>query len=131
MSLENHISLRQTRVARHSLLLSSLPRLHPNNVLGIKSFADQFMCRSLEDACDKYIQIHFMEVSKSEEFLSLDEDRVTAILARDQLHITGEEQVCFTHCVHHIVLIKAMAIGRLLIYYLILLCRFSRRPSTG
>ncbi|ELU00416.1 hypothetical protein CAPTEDRAFT_151000 [Capitella teleta] len=68
-------------------------RLHPNNVLGIKSFADQFMCRSLEDACDKYIQIHFMEVSKSEEFLSLDEDRVTAILARDQLHITGEEQV--------------------------------------
>jgi uncharacterized protein YpiB (UPF0302 family) len=64
-------------------------------VLGIQTFADQFMCNSLSDACGKYIQIHFTEVSRSEEFLSLDEDRVKEILSRDQLHITGEEQVRF------------------------------------
>lgn len=75
------------------LIFLSSYRLHPNNVLGIQSFADQFMCPALVDACQKYIQKHFLEVSRTEEFLGLGAGEVKEILGRDQLHVTTEEQV--------------------------------------
>ena len=62
-------------------------------MLGIRSFADQFVCPSLTDACNKYLQKHFVEVSKSEEFLSLTVKELGDIISRDELHISSEEQV--------------------------------------
>ncbi len=74
-------------------LLNIFSRLHPNNVIGIRSFSDQFMCTSLLEACNKYLQKHFVEVSRSTEFLGLGETEVAELLNKDELHVTSEEQV--------------------------------------
>lgn len=68
-------------------------RLHPNNVLGIRAFSDQMMCSNLVDACNKYIQKHFVDVSKSEEFLNLSKKEILDVISLDELHVTSEEQV--------------------------------------
>ena len=67
--------------------------MHPNNVLGIRAFSDQLMCSSLVDTCNKYIQKHFVDVSKSDEFLSLSKKEVLDIISLDELHVATEEQV--------------------------------------
>ncbi|XP_064467369.1 kelch-like protein 18 isoform X2 [Ornithodoros turicata] len=68
-------------------------RLHPNNVLGVRSFADTLGCSALVDAANKFIQKHFLEVSHSEEFLSLPLYEAAEIISWDQLYVTSEEQV--------------------------------------
>jgi len=68
-------------------------RLHANNVLGIKAFADTLGCDTLVEASKKFIQKHFQEVSKSDEFLSLDFNDVIDIIAKDELNVSGEEDV--------------------------------------
>ncbi|XP_064644346.1 kelch-like protein 18 [Lineus longissimus] len=68
-------------------------RLHPSNVIGVRAFAEQFMCSSVVDAANRYIQKYFMEVSKSEEFLALAKVDVIDIVSRDELYVTSEEQV--------------------------------------
>jgi len=68
-------------------------RLHPNNVIGVRSFGDQFMCTSLVEACSKYIQKYFVDVARSEEFLSLELKDIVEILSNDELHVSSEEQV--------------------------------------
>ncbi len=32
-------------------------RLHPNNVIGVRTFAEQLMCQTLVDDTNKYIQV--------------------------------------------------------------------------
>lgn len=68
-------------------------RLHPSNVIGVKAFADTLSCVSLVDAAYKYIQKHFVEISKSDEFLSLPFAEILDIVGRDELHVTNEEEV--------------------------------------
>ncbi|XP_064610470.1 LOW QUALITY PROTEIN: kelch-like protein 18 [Liolophura sinensis] len=68
-------------------------RLHPQNCLGLRKFADQYMCTSLVESANKYIQKHFQAVSKGDEFLSLSKAEVLDIISRDELHVTSEEQV--------------------------------------
>ena len=68
-------------------------RLHANNVLGVKSFADTLGCHTLVEASKKFIQKHFKEVSKSDEFLSLDFSEIIEVVAKDELNVTGEEDV--------------------------------------
>ncbi|XP_013407609.1 kelch-like protein 18 isoform X2 [Lingula anatina] len=68
-------------------------RLHPTNVLGIRNFAEQFVCQQLVEAANKHLQKHFIEVSRSEEFLNLSQAEVLDILCRDELYVTSEEQV--------------------------------------
>lgn len=68
-------------------------RFHPQNVLGIKQFADTLGCRSLVKAADKYIEEYFSEVSHSDEYLSLSVNEVLNILQRNELHVNSEEQV--------------------------------------
>ncbi|KAK3106475.1 hypothetical protein FSP39_020687 [Pinctada imbricata] len=67
--------------------------LHPQNVLGIRNFGDQYMCPQLVEATNKYIQKHFREVMLTEEFLSLDRYDVLDIISRDELNVKSEEQV--------------------------------------
>ncbi|KAL3836007.1 hypothetical protein ACJMK2_021462 [Sinanodonta woodiana] len=68
-------------------------RLHPHNVLGARRFADQYMCGGVVEAANKYLQKHYQEVAKSEEFLSLTKTEVQEIISRDELNVSSEEQV--------------------------------------
>ncbi|KAG8196140.1 hypothetical protein JTE90_007875 [Oedothorax gibbosus] len=68
-------------------------RLHPNNVLGVQSFADILGCINLVEATNRYIQMYFTEVARSEEFTNLMFTDVKDIISRDELHVTSEEQV--------------------------------------
>ncbi|XP_066996449.1 kelch-like protein 18 isoform X2 [Anabrus simplex] len=68
-------------------------RFHPNNVLGIRSFADRLGCVPLVESADKYIQQYFHDVSISEEYLSLSCTDLLDIVRRDELHVMSEEQV--------------------------------------
>lgn len=75
-------------------ILPFLPkRLYPNNVLGIRAFADTLACWSLVEACNRYLQKHFVDVSMSEEFLSLPLPDVRDIISRDELNVQSEENV--------------------------------------
>ena len=51
------------------------------------------MCTTLVDATNKYLQKHFKDVMKSEEFFSLGVSDVQEIVCRDELNIDSEEQV--------------------------------------
>ena len=68
-------------------------RLHPINVIATRTFAAQFMCSSLVDACNKYMNKHFVEVSNSPDYLDLAVADVLDLLGRDELHVENEEQV--------------------------------------
>lgn len=86
----SYLQLNQVRDACSEFLKT---RLHPNNVLGIRQFADTLSCGVLVEAANKFVQKHFMEVIKSEEFLTLTFSDICEIVGRDELHINSEEQV--------------------------------------
>lgn len=68
-------------------------RLHPQNALGIRQFADTLGCTNLVESAEKYIEQCFHEVSMSEEFLNLSVQDVKSILQRNDLRVESEEQV--------------------------------------
>ena len=51
------------------------------------------MCTNLVDATNKYLQKHFKDVMKSEEFYNLSVTDIQDIICRDELNIESEEQV--------------------------------------
>uniref|UniRef100_A0A1B6L363 Kelch-like protein diablo n=1 Tax=Graphocephala atropunctata TaxID=36148 RepID=A0A1B6L363_9HEMI len=68
-------------------------RFHPQNVLGIRQFADTLGCVVLVEAADKYVQQYFHDVSLCDEYLSLSSAELLDIVKRDELHVLSEEQV--------------------------------------
>ena len=74
-------------------MYSLYSRLHPNNVLGIRSFADQYMCAPLVEDCNRFIEKHFVETARSDEFSTLPVEELTHIVDSDELHVCNEEQV--------------------------------------
>uniref|UniRef100_A0A1B6DBJ8 Kelch-like protein diablo n=1 Tax=Clastoptera arizonana TaxID=38151 RepID=A0A1B6DBJ8_9HEMI len=68
-------------------------RFTPQNVLGIRQFADTLGCSVLVESADKYLQQYFHEVSLSEEYYSLSFTELLDIVKRDELHVLSEEQV--------------------------------------
>ena len=68
-------------------------RLTPQNVLGIRTFAESLGSLSLVKAADKFLQKHFKSVSESEEFLAVGLAEVTELVGRDELHVVTEEIV--------------------------------------
>ena len=48
---------------------------------------------SLVDACNRYLQKHFVQVSESDEFLSLNFEEVLDIISRDELNVPAESNV--------------------------------------
>ncbi|KAL7645652.1 UNVERIFIED_CONTAM: hypothetical protein RMT77_004038 [Armadillidium vulgare] len=68
-------------------------RLHPHNVLGVRGFADTLSCWSLVEACNRYLNKHFVEVSHSDEFLNLPFSEIRDIICRDELNVQSEENV--------------------------------------
>ncbi|KAK0170163.1 hypothetical protein PV328_010760 [Microctonus aethiopoides] len=70
-----------------------IKQLHPSNCLGICMFADSQGCEQLFKVAHTYITEHFMEVMKSQEFLSLSADDVAKLFESDDLNIPSEEIV--------------------------------------
>jgi len=68
-------------------------RLTPQNVLGIRTFAESLGSQSLVRAGDKFLQKHFKAVSESEEFLAVGLDELSELVGRDELHVATEEVV--------------------------------------
>uniref|UniRef100_A0A8D0GZL9 Kelch like family member 18 n=1 Tax=Sphenodon punctatus TaxID=8508 RepID=A0A8D0GZL9_SPHPU len=68
-------------------------RLHPKNCLGVRQFAETMMCSVLYDSANSFIHQHFVEVSMSEEFLSLPFEDALELVSRDELNVKSEEQV--------------------------------------
>ncbi|XP_042202816.1 kelch-like protein 18 [Callorhinchus milii] len=68
-------------------------RLHPKNCLGVRQFAETMMCTVLYDAANSFVHQHFVEVSTSEEFLSLPAEELSELLGREELNVRSEEQV--------------------------------------
>ncbi|XP_072771890.1 kelch-like protein 24 isoform X1 [Nerophis lumbriciformis] len=63
------------------------------NCVGIHCFAEAHSCKQLETQSMDYILEHFSCVCQQEEFLSLCVDKLTEILASDDLNVSREELV--------------------------------------
>ncbi|VDP20231.1 unnamed protein product [Soboliphyme baturini] len=68
-------------------------RICLSNVLTLRDLGKSFACQKLVDACDRYINTHFSQVSNLTEFLSLPLEEVLFMLSRDQLFVKHEETV--------------------------------------
>ncbi|XP_063799202.1 kelch-like protein 17 isoform X3 [Pseudophryne corroboree] len=64
-------SLLQLNGVRDACCKFLLSQLDPSNCLGIRSFADTHSCSDLLKSAHKYVLQHFVEVSKTEEFMLL------------------------------------------------------------
>ena len=67
--------------------------MNASNCLAMESFASQYNCDSLRQAAIKYKFQHFIAVVKSDDFLSLDFDKVRKLMCEDELNISEEEEV--------------------------------------
>lgn len=68
-------------------------RLNVQNCLTLRAFADQYMCVSLVEATNKFIQFNFKQVSDTEEFYALGKQDVVEIISYDELNVNSEEEV--------------------------------------
>ncbi|BFZ23237.1 hypothetical protein BsWGS_26276 [Bradybaena similaris] len=68
-------------------------RLEPSSCLSIRAFADQYLCHTLVEAANKYLQNNFRQVALSSDFLALSKSDMLEILSRDELYVSSEEQV--------------------------------------
>lgn len=55
-------------------------------------------CPELKTAVEVFIQLHFTEVYKLDEFLQLDVSQLTYLLHQDKLTVRAEAQVCSLNC---------------------------------
>lgn len=70
-----------------------IKHLSPHNCLGIKGFAEVHGCCELKELAHRHSLSRFVDVSISEEFLTLGIDQVTDLLSRDNLRVNSEEEV--------------------------------------
>ena len=68
-------------------------RINAENCLGIFQFANLHSCANLATTAWEYAVGHFDDVSSEEEFLTLDYDSLSALLAEDDLNSSSEELV--------------------------------------
>ncbi|XP_071951181.1 uncharacterized protein [Antedon mediterranea] len=61
--------------------------------LGIRSLADAHTCVDLVEASDRFLEKHFEEVAKGDEFLQLPVDQLVDILTSEDLNVSSEEEV--------------------------------------
>ena len=64
-----------------------------SNCLALESFASQFNCDSLKEAAVSYKVDNFVDVVNSDDFKSLDFDKVKALISRDDIIVSREEDV--------------------------------------
>uniref|UniRef100_A0A3Q3K9S1 BTB domain-containing protein n=1 Tax=Monopterus albus TaxID=43700 RepID=A0A3Q3K9S1_MONAL len=86
-------SLLQLNGVRDACCKFLLSQLDPSNCLGIRSFADTHSCSDLLKSAHKYVLQHFVEVSKTEEFMLLPLKQVLDLISSDNLNVPSEEEV--------------------------------------
>lgn len=73
-----------------------LSQLDPSNCLGIRGFADTHSCSDLLKSAHKYVLQHFVEVSKTEEFMLLPLKQVGGFALVGGIH---DKSFIFLSCV--------------------------------
>lgn len=68
-------------------------RFHPQNVLGIRHFADTLSCVNLLEEANKFINRFFQEVAQGEEFVNLSLNDLKDLICKDELYISSEQLV--------------------------------------
>uniref|UniRef100_A0A674MHB5 Kelch like family member 17 n=1 Tax=Takifugu rubripes TaxID=31033 RepID=A0A674MHB5_TAKRU len=86
-------SLLQLNGVRDACCKFLLSQLDPSNCLGIRAFADTHSCSDLLKSAHKYLLQHFVEVSKTEEFMLLPLKQVLDLFSSDTLNVPSEEEV--------------------------------------
>ncbi|XP_055021770.1 kelch-like protein 17 isoform X1 [Boleophthalmus pectinirostris] len=86
-------SLLQLNGVRDACCKFLLSQLDPSNCLGIRGFADTHSCSDLLKSAHKYVLQHFVEVSKTEEFMLLPLKQVLDLISSDNLNVPSEEEV--------------------------------------
>ncbi|XP_071968672.1 kelch-like ECH-associated protein 1A [Engystomops pustulosus] len=72
--------------------------LEPSNVIGISNFAEQIGCTELHKKGREYINMHFSEVTKEEEFLNLSHCELLDLVNQENLNVLCETEV-YNACV--------------------------------
>ena len=67
--------------------------LRPDNCLTIRAVAEMHGCVELSRLCTEYVFDNFEEVVKHEEYLSLPCSHLKELISRDEIRVSGEEQV--------------------------------------
>ncbi|XP_039623644.1 kelch-like ECH-associated protein 1A [Polypterus senegalus] len=67
--------------------------LEPANVIGITTFAESIGCTELHLMCQEYINAHFTEVTKEEEFFRLSHCQLLELVSQDRLKVLCESEV--------------------------------------
>lgn len=88
------LQLNKVRDACAEFLIS---KFHPQNVLGIRRFADSMSCANLVSAADNYINNFFLKVIHSDEFNALSFEELIDLVRRDELNVPTEEHI-FESC---------------------------------
>ena len=67
--------------------------LEPSQCFSVYAFAEKYNCKTLQEATIRFMCEHFKEVSKAEEFFSLEYKVVMKIFSSDDLVVSKEEEV--------------------------------------
>uniref|UniRef100_A0A668AIH5 Kelch-like ECH-associated protein 1a n=1 Tax=Myripristis murdjan TaxID=586833 RepID=A0A668AIH5_9TELE len=67
--------------------------LEPANVIGIARFAEEIGCTELHQQSREYINTHFSEVTKVDEFFSLSHCQLLELISQDSLKVLCESEV--------------------------------------
>lgn len=67
--------------------------LEPSNVIGITRFAEEIGCTELHQKSREYINTHFSEVTKEEEFFSLSHCQLLELISQESLKVLCESEV--------------------------------------
>lgn len=70
-----------------------LKNLEPSNVIGIARFAEEIGCMELHQHSREYINSHFSEVTKEEEFFSLTHCQLLELISQNGLKVLCETEV--------------------------------------
>ncbi|XP_055017092.1 kelch-like ECH-associated protein 1A isoform X2 [Boleophthalmus pectinirostris] len=67
--------------------------LEPSNVIGIARFAEEIGCTELLQKSREYINTHFCQVTKEEEFLNLSHCQLLELISHESLKVLCESEV--------------------------------------
>ena len=67
--------------------------IHSTNCLALESFADQFGCESLKQAASEFKLKNFISVVKSEDFKTLNIEKVKQLISHDEIIVSKEDDV--------------------------------------
>lgn len=68
-------------------------QLDPSNAIGIANFAEQHGCSKLKQKANQFIERHFTQVCREEEFIQLTLTELISLIKKDELNVREETEV--------------------------------------